>query len=32
MLTLNALAELLDAQDVHRQNTIGSKAFDFSDC
>ena len=31
VLTMNPLAELLDAQDVHRQNTIGSKSFDYSD-
>jgi hypothetical protein len=30
-LTMNPLAELLDSQDVHHQNTIGSKSFDYSD-
>jgi len=31
MLTLNALVELPEAQGVRRQNTIGSKSFDYSD-
>ena len=32
MLTLNALVELLEGRGVHRrQNTIGSKSFDYLD-